>query len=146
MIRGRVLEIKEPMYATRFGDAASIERIDVLDIDPDNPNATVVADLANAPGLPPNTFDCVICTQTLHLIYDLQGTVRTLNRVLKPGGTALVTVPGISQICHPRGGISWGDYWRLTATSATRLFEEAFEPAEGTVEAYRSVLSAAAVL
>ena len=101
VIRGRVLEVQEAVYTQRFGDPASIERIDVLDIDPDNPDATVVADLADAPNLPSDAFDCVICTQTLLLIYDVHAAVRTLHRVLKPGGTALVTVPGISRICRP---------------------------------------------
>ena len=46
-------------------------------------------------------FDCVICTQTLHVIYEVEGAVRTLHRMLKPGGVALVTVPGITQAAAP---------------------------------------------
>jgi SAM-dependent methyltransferase len=146
LIRGRVLEIREPMYAQQFGHESRVERIDVLDINPTNPNATLIADLANSPELPSNAFDCVICTQTLLLIFDVQAAVRTLHRILRPGGTALVTVPGISQACRPEGGETWGDYWRFTTMSAKRLFEEAFDHGDVTVEAYGNVLSAAAFL
>jgi SAM-dependent methyltransferase len=146
LIRGRVLEVQEAVYARQFGANASIERIDVLDINPDNREATLVADLADAPNLRSDAFDCIICTQTLLLIYDVHAAVRTLHRVLKPGGTALVTIPGISQICRPQGSEAWGDYWRFTTTSARRLFEDAFGPGEVTVEAHGSVLSAAAFL
>ena len=145
-IHGRVLEIQDAMYSRRFGDSASVERIDVLDINPENPDATVVADLSDAPELPSNGFDCIICTQTLILIYDVHAAVRTIHRILKPGGTALVTVPGIAQICHPPGSESWSDYWRFTTRSAKRMFDDVFHPADVTVHAYGNVLSATAFL
>jgi SAM-dependent methyltransferase len=147
VIRGRVLEVQDDLYATQFGDRASIERIDVLDVNPRNRNATVIADLGDAPDLPSDAFDCVICTQTLNLIYDVQAAVRTLHRILKPRGTALVTVPGISQIVRPphSGGTS-GDYWRFTTMSAKRLFEATFHTADIIVEAYGNVLTSGAFL
>ena len=39
-----------------------------------------------------------------------------------------------------------GDYWRFTTMSAKQLFEETFQPAGVTVEAYGNVLTAAAFL
>jgi SAM-dependent methyltransferase len=146
VIRGHVLEVEEAIYTPRLGDPAGVEHVDVLDLDPLNPFATVIADLTDAPDLPSNTFDCIICTQTLLLIYDVRAAVHTLHRILKPGGTALVTMPGISQICRPHTGRSWSDYWRFTTQSARQLFEEAFPPANVTLEVYGSVLSAAAFL
>ena len=41
------------------------------------------------------TFSLVLCTQALHLVEDPATTVREMARVLKPGGTAIVTVPHI---------------------------------------------------
>jgi SAM-dependent methyltransferase len=143
LIRGRVLEVGDDSYARRFG--AQVEAIDVLDVSPTNPAATVVADLTDAPQIPSNSFDCVICTQTLLLIYDLKAAVTTLHRILKPGGVVLATVPGISQICRPDMD-TWGDYWRFTTLSARRVFEEAFEPENVAVESYGNVLSATAFL
>jgi SAM-dependent methyltransferase len=145
VIRGRVLEIQQVWYARQFGGKERVEHIDVLDIDPNNRDATVVADLADAPALPSNAFDCVICTQTLNLIYDIQAAVRTLHRILRPGGTALVSIPGIAQIFHPIGGLS-SDRWRVTASSAETLFEETFGRSDVTVEVYGNVLSTAAFL
>src|SRR6476661_6440249 len=45
-IAGRVLEVKTGEYAKRFG--SNISELDVLDIDAQNPDATIVADLAAA--------------------------------------------------------------------------------------------------
>jgi hypothetical protein len=70
--------------------------------------------------------------------------VRTLHRILQPGGTLLVTVPGICQ--RSLEADVWGDYWRFTTTSARRLFEEVFDPADVTVDSYGNVLTAAAFL
>jgi SAM-dependent methyltransferase len=142
-IRGRVLEIGEARYASEF--AAELDAIDVLDPSDANRRANVIADLTDAPQIESNTYDCVICTQTLLLIYDVHAAVRTLHRILKPGGTLLATVPGISQICNPEIDL-WGDYWRFTTLSTRRLLEEAFDPARVTVEAYGNVLVSAAFL
>ena len=142
-IHGHVLEIGEDTYTRRFG--LGIDRVDVLDASPENPRGTIVADLADGSNLPSDTYDCIVCLQTLLLIYDVKAAIRTMHRILKSGGTALVTVPGISQICRPDVD-SWGDYWRFTTLSARRLFEEVFEPANVTVDCYGNVLTASAFL
>jgi hypothetical protein len=79
------------------------------------------------------------------VIYDVKAAIGTIQRILKPGGTALVTVLGIRQICRPDID-SWGDYWRFTTLSARRLFEEVFDPANVTVDSYGNVLTASAFL
>src|SRR5882724_10215312 len=66
-IRGHVLEIGDDGYSRRFG-SKNVDRVDVLDIDSKNPAATIVADLADAPQVPSDTFDCIILTQVLVLI------------------------------------------------------------------------------
>ena len=98
-IHGRVLEIGDDQYTRRYG-GGRVTHTDVLHASEGNPSATIVADLTDAPQLADATFDCVICTQTLLLIYDVRKAVATLHRILKPGGTALVTVPGVSRICR----------------------------------------------
>lgn len=144
-IRGRVLEIGGTEYSTRFGAREGVDRVDVLDIDPDNPAATIVADLADGDGIPESAFDCVVCPQTLLLVYDLRAAVAILHRVLRPGGTVLATLPGVSQICRSPTG-AWDDYWRFTPASARRLFEESFSADDVDVGAYGNVLSATAFL
>jgi SAM-dependent methyltransferase len=142
-IHGHVVEVGEDIYTRQFG--LGVDRIDILDASPENPRGTIVADLADGSNLPSDTYDCVICIQTLLVIYDVKQAISTIYRILKPGGTALVTVPGISQICRPDID-SWGDYWRFTTLSARRLFEEVFEPANVTVESWGNVLTASAFL
>jgi SAM-dependent methyltransferase len=139
-VRGRVLEVKDSAYTRRFG-SDRVTRGDVLDVDAANPMATVVADLENGAGLPDGAFDCVILTQTLHLIYDLRAALRALHRSLAPGGVLLLTVPGITKV---DAGIPW--YWSFTAASARRLLQEVFPPEGVHVEAFGNVLAAVAFL
>jgi hypothetical protein len=142
-ISGSVVEVYEDTYTRRFG--VGVDRSDILDASPENPRGTIVADLTEGSNLPSGTYDCVICTQTLPVIYDVKAAIPTIHRILKPGGTALVTVPGISQIIRPDVD-SWGDYWRFTTLSARRLFDEVFEPGNVTVVSYGNVLTASAFL
>ncbi|HWP42819.1 MAG TPA: methyltransferase domain-containing protein [Blastocatellia bacterium] len=142
-IRGRVLEVGDDSYTRRFG-GDRVSRSDVLQVTEGNPRATVVADLARADHIPSDSFDCIILTQTLHLIYDVRAALATLHRILKPGGVLLATFPGISQIDHYEWGKSW--YWGFTALSAKRLFEEAFQPENLDIETHGNVLAAVAFL
>jgi SAM-dependent methyltransferase len=122
-IQGRVLEIGDDTY-TRALSKRDVTRTDILHVDASNPRATIVGDLAHSDHIPSNTFDCVILTQTLHLIYDMQAAARTLHRILRPNGVLLATVPGITPLSSDRWSKTW--YWSLTELSARRLFEEAF--------------------
>jgi SAM-dependent methyltransferase len=134
-IRGRVLEVQDSGYTDRYGSV--VEGRDVLDVDPTNPRATIVADLADTAALPAGAFDCFLLTQTLHLVYDLPAAVRGCHHLLRPGGVLLVTGPAISRV---RGG----DFWRFTPASLGRLLEAAFAPV--TVHGYGNVLAATAFL
>jgi peptidoglycan/xylan/chitin deacetylase (PgdA/CDA1 family)/SAM-dependent methyltransferase len=144
-IRGRVLEVKDAGYATRFG-GGRVARADVVDIDPANPHATFVADLADAGSIPTAVFDCFILTQTLHVVYDARGALRHAYRVLKPGGVLLCTLPSVSRINFEDGGRDRGDYWRFTEASARRLFAEVFPPEAVEVTPVGNVLACTAFL
>jgi SAM-dependent methyltransferase len=143
-VHGRVLEVADANYTRRFGGERVLQS-DVLHAKPGNPEATHVGDLAEGAGIPAGTYDCVILSQTLFCIYDVRAAVDTLHRILKPEGTVLVTVPGISQISR-FDMEQWGDYWRFTSMSARRLFESAFGPEHVRVHAYGNVLAATAFL
>jgi SAM-dependent methyltransferase len=143
-IGGRVLEIRDARYTTKFG-GNRVARSDILDVDPANQNATIIADLSHEHEALHGLFDCIICTQTLMLIYDLPSTVRTVFQMLKPGGVLLVTVAGISQIFRHEMDHG-GDYWRFTSLGLKRLFEGVFGQGTVSVRAYGNVLTAAAFL
>ena len=143
-IRGHVLEIGDRNYTIRFG-GANVLKSDVLHMQAGNKDATIVADLTSAEHIPSNTFDCAIFTFTLHLVYDVRAALRTLVRILKPGGVLLIAAPGISQIARYDDD-NWGDYWRFTSRSLQRLFAECFPAESVTVQAYGNVLAATASL
>lgn len=141
-IRGRVLEVGDATYTRRFGGTL-VTRSDVLHVNDDNPQATIVADLAHGDAIPSAAFDCVILTQTLHLVYDVHAAVATLRRVLAPRGTCLITVPGISQIDSGTWRDSW--YWAFTPASLRRVLTETFGSSVD-VQAFGNVLTASAFL
>jgi SAM-dependent methyltransferase len=142
-VRGRVMEVGGDEYARKLAprDDAAVTAIEVLHVSEANPKATVIGDLTTGKGVPEAAFDCLICTQTLHVLYDVHGAVRTMHRALRPGGVALVTVPGITRSCVPDRDY-WGDYWRLTSQGAARLFGDVFGPEHVRVEAYGNLLTA----
>ena len=141
-VRGRVLEVKSSDYTRRFD--RGVVRADVLDVDPTNAQATIVADLTAADQLPAGLFDCFILTQTLQFIYDVHAAVRQAHRALAPGGVLLVTLPVVARI-SPRYGPET-EYWRFTAASCRRLFGDVFGTANVEVVTYGNVLADMAFL
>lgn len=139
-IKGHALEVLDSKYLDRYG-AGKVNRKDILDINPENPNATIVTDLSKADSVPSGVFDCFVFTQTLHLIYDLHAAMGHIYRILKPGGVLLMTVPGISHFpCkNPR-------YWAFTEFSVRRLLEEQFPKDNIMIEVHGNVLASAAFL
>lgn len=143
-IKGRVLELADNDYTRRFG-GNNVSHSDVLDVRPDYAAATIVADLTSADEISSNTFDCIILTQVLNCIYDVHSAIRTVYRILKPGGCVLVSVPGISQIAEIEMEYC-GEYWRFTGLSLKRLFEDVFPAGCVKVESRGNVLAAIAFL
>src|SRR6266550_1592065 len=142
-IRGRVLEIASDRYAQLFG--AGVDRVDVLDVHEDNEQATFVADFADAPEVPDNTFDCVLVTQVLSWMYDVRAGFRTAHRILAPGGVLLATTPGIARQAPVEKEL-FGEWWHFTGMSAKRVAEEIFGDGNVVVETYGNVLTATATL
>jgi len=123
-IKGRVLEMGDPAYIRKFGRGVTQE--DVLNYVEGNPNATIVADLTDAPHIPDNTFDCIIITQTLQMIFEVDLAIATLHRILKPGGVVLCTSHGMTRVARREGVDDWGEYWHFTTQSKRRLFRAVF--------------------
>ena len=143
-VRGHVLEFSDDVYARRFG-GDRITRIDVLHRTADNPKATIVADLACGKDIPSDTFDCIVCTQVLHCIFEVEAAVRTLFRALKPGGVVLVTDARIQKLdsVDLKNG---EECWRFTSLTLRRMFEEVFPVDQVDVKAYGNALAAVAFL
>ncbi len=139
-IRGDVLEIDSDTYTRAYG-GDRVERSHVLRLSP-GPGATIVGDLADGTGIPADAFDCVILTQTLQLIFDVQAALRTVRRILKPGGILLLTVPGLSKTKDH----GWHLQWLFTSASLHRSLADVFGEDQVEVEAVGNVLAAVAFL
>jgi SAM-dependent methyltransferase len=142
-IRGRVLEIGDASYTHRFG-GARVTTADVLHIDSEEPGVTFVGDLADGSMLPDAAFDCIVLTQTLHLIFDHLAALRTLERILAPGGVLLLTVPGISNVASDEWGATW--HYSFSHHALREACDAVFGPGQAAIESHGNVLAAVAFL
>jgi peptidoglycan/xylan/chitin deacetylase (PgdA/CDA1 family)/SAM-dependent methyltransferase len=140
-ICGVVLEIQEDDYTKRFG-GTRVERGDVLDVDITNPRATIIGDLRAVEHVRSETYDCIILTQTLHVIDDMPAVIRECERLLKPGGVLLATLPSASRVCLEYGPEA--DFWRVTDAGARQLFAGVFSAADVETTAFGNPLVNAA--
>jgi SAM-dependent methyltransferase len=117
-IRGSVLEVEDDTYAASLG-SGRITECTVVDIDPSNRRATLIADLEQPDSLPTATYDCIILTQTLHLLRRPGQCVENCYTALRPSGVLLVTAPSVSRVSptYPEA-----DYWRFTPAGIAELF------------------------
>ena len=141
-IKGNVLEVADDLYSKKFV-SDKVKKIDVLDTKLNN-KVTIVGDLTKIDSLPADQYDCFICTQTLNFIFEINSAIDGIYHLLKPGGCLIGTVAGICQISRYDMD-RWGDYWRFTSASLSKLFENVF----GTkpyIETFGNVATACALL
>ena len=136
-IRGNVLEVKDAHYTRRFGSGA---RSHVVDIDRDNPDADLHADLSIPGGLPGEFFDCVILTQVLQFLSP-ETALANLWASMAPGGVLLATVPSLGRL-DPHGHDT--DFWRWTPNGLAELLRRVEIPA--FVSGYGNVLACVSAL
>ena len=121
---GRVLDVGcgDKPFAP-FMDHKRVTELIGLDIFPGT-NVDIVLAPEEPWPIGDETFDGVLCTEVLEHVTDLGIVVREIQRVLKPGGLLIVSVP----FCYPFHGYAdgAGDYRRLTAAGLERSFREAF--------------------
>jgi len=143
-IRGHVLEVENNAYTRAFG-SSRVTRSDVLHARAGNPAATIVGDLCTGEGIPRGAFDCMILTQLFSFLYDFRAGLGHAVEALKPGGVMLATFAGIAQISRDDAD-QWGDFWRFTSYSASRLFAEFFPASNLSIGTCGNVLAATAFL
>ena len=141
-VRGACLEVLNADYTNRFG-GTRVTSTDVLDIDPSNTAATIVADLGEPDSLPAERFDCAILTQTLHLVPDMRAALANTWRALSPGGVLLLTAPALGR--HEARKNFHHDRWRVTSTGLQWLLT-GLPDARAEITTYGNVLSCTAFL
>lgn len=138
LVKGDCLELLNNDYTIKYGEK-KVSKSDILDIDINNPKATIFSDLRKLDRVSDNSFDCVILTQVLQFIDDFESAISECKRVLKPGGSLLVTLPSMGRI-DCASGLD-GDYWRFTEASAKYIFSKYFTHEKLEIESKGNVLS-----
>lgn len=122
-ITGNVMEIGDNSYTMRFGNNILNSYIFTAnkEIKECKQSKVIVGDLQTGGGQ--NDFlDCFILTQTLPFIYDMRSVACNIVSMLRKGGVALITVPGITMLSS-YDDMRWGHYWGFTETSLKKIFE-----------------------
>lgn len=143
LIRGHVLEIGDTAYTVQFG-GERVVAAETFHRYAGQPGVTYVGDMAGAHNLPDESFDCMVLTQTLHLIFDMPAAIATIWKALKPGGSVLITVPWISPIDKGEWGETW--YWAISPAGLRKLLETRFAADDIAIDAYGNALAASAFL
>lgn len=92
------------------------ESVDIAELPSET--LTWVADLMDMPEVPSQRYDCVVCHQVLEHVPRPWKALEEINRILKPGGTLVVSVPHMSRLHElPH------DYFRYTPNGLSSLLE-----------------------
>lgn len=142
LIRGDVLEIAEDTYTKRFGGSAAISHILHVSLEQDG---FIKGNFETGEGITEDSMDCIILTQTLPFIYGCDKVIANLYKMLRKGGTALITTGGIAQISRYDMD-RWGHFWSFTTASLKRLIEESAFGDHYKITVYGNIKAACALL
>lgn len=142
-IRGKCLEIAENTYTMQFGEGRVTDSM-MLHVEGWGENV-VKGNLETGEGIVEDTFDTMIITQTLMFIYDVESAVRHIFSGLTKGGSALITVSGISQIARYDDD-NWGMFHSFYLSGLKRIFYSVFGEENVEIVHYGNVKTAMAFL
>jgi SAM-dependent methyltransferase len=97
-----------------------LERYDSLDVESRAPGVTYIADVRAMPMVPTDGYDTVLCSEVLEHVSDPERALTELHRVLRPGGTLVLSVPFLSRL-HEEPH----DYFRYTRHGLEHLLRAA---------------------
>ena len=142
-IRGDAGEIAAADYLQRFG-GDRLRRVEVIDNDPGNPRATIVADLAEADSLSTDSFDCLVVMQTLQYLARPEIAVAGCLRALRPGGTLLLAVPALAP--HDQREAETSDHWRFWPAGVASMLRRVAPDLDHQVTGYGNLVASLAFL
>ena len=129
-IHGVCLEVVDDTYIRKFG-AEKVTQSDAVDIFKTK-KANIHADLRDLKDdIGDEVYDTIILTQTLHVIDDYESVIRECRRILKTGGSLIVTLPTVSP--------AWNlkiNHWRFSPDSARYIFTKYFEQSKVKITHY----------
>lgn len=104
-----------PLFVNRASSYFGVDAVDGPKVD----RVGVAEDLPCSDG----SFDLVLCTQVLEHVDDPVRALEEIQRVLAPGGVALISTHGVF-LYHPDPPESDRDYWRWTHSGLLRIVGE----------------------
>ncbi len=143
LIRGDCLEIAENTYTLRYGENR-VKNAYMLHLKGWGVHA-IKGNLETGEGIEENKYDCAIITQTLMFIFDIRKVAENIYKMLKKGGSALITVSGISQISRYDAEL-WGSYYSFHEEAMKALFSPFFGEENVKIHTYGNVKAAMAML
>lgn len=140
-IRGDIAEFAEDTYTKRYGK--DLKNSYIYHVYGWGENVKKI-NLVTGDGVEEEVLDCLICTQTIQFIYELDKAINNIVRLLKIAGCALITVHGIAQISL-YDYRNWGEYWRFTKKTLENMMAS-YCNIEYEIHSYGNVKIAAAML
>ena len=119
-INGTVIEVSENTYTKKFGHSVN----ESLVIHVDGRNKTLKGNLETGEGIHESMCDCLICTQTVQMIFNQENVFKNIYKMLRAGGKALITAH-VSSPISMRDYNLWGEFWRYTPKALERLLKQA---------------------
>lgn len=122
-ITGSVLEIGDRHYTQQYGKSLNGPGY-VLHFNKtiDNMEYDFEGDLCDGTGMKKNMFDCVILTQVLMYLRDIDRVADILIDSLKENGVLLISVAGIANQSHLDTD-RYDYYWNFTEASISKMFD-----------------------
>ena len=132
-ISGHILEVGDNRYSRLFFSQCEN---DILDY-------SKGMDLTKPDTLPKNKYECFICTQVFHQIYDVKRAIEGAYYLLKRNGILLATVCGcVSKLAK---NDEYEHFWGFTCASIERLIKSSFGN-QVEIEPYGNAMAATAFI
>lgn len=142
-IKGTVMEIGDGRYSALGQDA--VKELLILSLDDEKKEHYIKGNLETGEGLQEESVDCLILTNVLSSLFDVQTAVHNIGKMLKRGGHAIITVPGIASLYRVQYE-TYGQFWRYTPSGIIQLLEHYIPGAKLSVKVYGNVKTSAAFL
>lgn len=143
LIKGTVMEIGDARYSILGGDA--VKELLILSLDEEKKEHYIKGNLETGEGLQEESVDCLILTNVLSSLFDIQAAVQNIGKILREGGRAIITVPGIASLYRVQYE-TYGQFWRYTPSGIVKLLERYIPGAKLSVKEYGNVKTSAAFL
>jgi SAM-dependent methyltransferase len=123
-IKGVGLEFGSDTYLKKYNSGITNFNVFTSILDKSKKKHLIKGDLSDFENLPLEKYDCIVCTNVLNFIYDIDFAVKGIYKMLKKNGTCLVSLAGFSTHISRYDMDRWGDYWRVSKKTAIEIFEK----------------------